>query len=92
MIELARYFYKTFIFDPLAGGNGKIQMDEIAKLTLLVMIVRDSIKEGLSVAQVYPDIYWIMIFSAIFAIAAIKPVVIGFATNKLKEHAEKSTD
>lgn len=66
-------FYQTYVFDPLAGGNGKIQMDEIAKAILLIMICRASYHEGQSPAQAYPDIYWIMIFTSVCAIAAIKP-------------------
>jgi hypothetical protein len=72
-------FYTTYIFNPLAGGNGKVQMDEIAKAILLVMIVKASQREGKSVEQVYPDIYWIMLFASVCAIAAIKP---GFAAFK----------
>jgi hypothetical protein len=70
--------YKTYIFDPLAGGNGKIQMDEIAKAILLVMICRASFREGESPDQIYPDIYWICIFAAVCAIAAIKPAFSKF--------------
>lgn len=65
--------YRTYIFDPLAGGNGKIQLDEIAKATMIVMICMASAREGKSTEQVYPDIYWIMIFASYAAIAAIKP-------------------
>jgi hypothetical protein len=73
MIKLFKDFYRTYIFDPLAGGNGKIQMDELAKAILLVMIVRASIKEGLTAEQMYPDVYWLSIFAAVCVIAGIKP-------------------
>lgn len=73
MIKFLSYLYRTFFFDPLAGGNGKIQMDEIAKATMLVMICIASYREGSAPEQMYPDIYWIMIFAAVCAIAAIKP-------------------
>jgi hypothetical protein len=73
MIRFLNYIYRTFFFDPLAGGNGKIQMDEIAKAILLTMICVASFREGKSNDQVYPDIYWIMIFASVCAIAAIKP-------------------
>lgn len=73
MIKFFKYLYTTFFFDPLAGGNGKIQMDEIAKAVFVVMIIRASIKEGASPEQVYPDIYWIMLFASVCAVAAIKP-------------------
>jgi hypothetical protein len=70
--------YKTYVFDPLAGGNGKIQMDEMTKAVLVVMICRASWKEGISPEQVYPDIYWICIFASVCAIAAIKPAFSKF--------------
>ncbi len=73
MVKFLSYIYKTFFFDPLAGGNGKVQMDEIAKAVMVVMICVASFREGSSIEQVYPDIYWIMIFAAVCAIAAIKP-------------------
>lgn len=72
-MKFLKDLYRTYIFDPLAGGNGKIQMDEMAKAILLIMICRASWKEGLSPEQVYPDVYWISIFAAVCAIAAIKP-------------------
>jgi hypothetical protein len=72
-MKFLKDLYRTYIFDPLAGGNGKIQMDELAKAILLVMICRASWKEGISPEQVYPDVYWISIFAAVCAIAAIKP-------------------
>lgn len=73
MIKFFASLYKTYIFDPLAGGNGKIQMDEIAKAVFIVMIIRASIKEGETPEQMYPDIYWIMLFASVCAVAAIKP-------------------
>lgn len=73
MLKIVKYFYNTFFFDPLAGGNGKVQMDEIAKAILIIMICFASAREGKSTDQVYPDIYWIMIFASYAAIAAIKP-------------------
>lgn len=83
MIKFFNHIYKTFFFDPLAGGNGKVQMDEIAKAILLVMICVASFREGSSTEQVYPDIYWIMIFASVCAIAAIKP-----AFGKKEVHSE----
>lgn len=73
MIKFFKSVYQTYIFDPLAGGNGKIQMDELTKAVMVVMICRASYKEGISPEQIYPDVYWICIFAAVCAIAAIKP-------------------
>jgi hypothetical protein len=80
-----KYLYQTFFFTPLAGGNGKIQLDEMTKAVLVIMICRASYKEGISTEQVYPDIYWIMIFASVCAIAAIKP---AFGKKEVKDHSE----
>lgn len=85
MIKAIKYVYHTFIFKPLAGGNGVIQMDEMTKAVLVVMICRAAYKEGLSTDQVYPDVFWICIFGAVCAIAAIKP---AFGKKEIK-HEDK---
>jgi hypothetical protein len=85
MIKFLKDVYKTYVFDPLAGGNGKIQMDELAKAVLVIMIIRASIKEGASPDQVYPDIYWISLFASVCAIAAIKP---AFGKKEVKNEGE----
>lgn len=83
MIAWFNKIWMTYIFTPLAGGNGKIQMDELTKAVLVVMICRASFREGTSVEQVYPDIYWIMIFTSVCAIAALKP-----AFGKFKQYID----
>jgi hypothetical protein len=70
--KLLLYLYNTFIFDPLAGGNGKIQTSELAQWGLLIMIFRASFNEGKNVEQYYPDIYWTMLFAAVISIAGLK--------------------
>lgn len=72
MIKALKYIYTTFIFDPLAGGNGKIQTAELAQWVLVIMICSASIKEGKSAEQVYPDMYWFCLFTAVCAIAGLK--------------------
>lgn len=72
MKKLLLYIYKTFFFDPLAGGNGKIQTSELAQWVLVIMICRASWKEGVGAEQVYPDVYWFCIFTAVCAIAGFK--------------------
>jgi hypothetical protein len=73
VINWLKDIYRIYVFDPLAGGNGKIQMDEMAKAILLIMIICASIKEGASAEQLYPDMYWVSIFAGVCGIAAIKP-------------------
>lgn len=68
------YIYKTFFFEPLTGGNGKIQTSEYVQWILVIMIIRASIREGQSIEQVYPDIFWIGIFTVVASIAGFKHV------------------
>lgn len=91
MIKWFNKIWHTYVFIPLAGGNGKIQMDELTKAVLVVMICRASLQEGRSVEQVYPDIYWIMIFTAVFAIAAIKPAF-GKFKDYINDNKVSNTD
>lgn len=86
MIRWLNTVYRTLFFDPLAGGNGKVQMDEIAKAVMIVMICMASAREGKSTEQVYPDIYWIMIFSSYAAVAAIKPAFSKLVSKKENEN------
>jgi hypothetical protein len=67
-----RYLYREWLFNPTAGGNGKIQMDEIAKWIILGYAWRANELEGASAEQVYPDVYWFSIFFSIAAISGIK--------------------
>ena len=73
MIKWLNKIWQTYVFDPLAGGNGKVQTSELAQWVLIGMIIRASYREGQSAEQVYPDIYWTMLFLSVCAIAAIKP-------------------
>lgn len=84
MKKFFQYVYQTFIFDPLAGGNGKVQTSEITQWVLVVMICSASIKEGKSAEQLYPDIYWTMIYLTVAAIAGLK-VAFPKRENEVKE-------
>lgn len=66
--------WKTYIFDPLAGGNGKIQTSEYAQWALIAILVLASRREGMNPGQDLPDTFWIMIPSAVAAIAGFKIV------------------
>jgi hypothetical protein len=72
VFDFLKYIYQTFIFTPLAGGNGKIQMAELVRAVMVFEFIRASIQEGLTVEQVYPDSFWVSMIAAICAIAAIQ--------------------
>lgn len=72
MINWFNKIWQTYIFHPLAGGNGKIQTSELAQWVMVYLTIRASVLEGNSAEQVYPDIYWICLLGAVCAIAGIK--------------------
>lgn len=72
VFQFLSYVYQTYIFTPLAGGNGKIQMAELVRAVMVIEFIRASIQEGVTVEQVYPDSYWLGMIGAICAIAAIQ--------------------
>lgn len=85
MIKWFNKIWMTYIFTPLAGGNGKIQMDELAKGILLGMIISASIKEGRTPEQMYPDSYWTFLFMAVFGIAGLKYIMPKKDVNKVSD-------
>jgi hypothetical protein len=85
-----KYVYKTFIFTPLAGGNGKIQMDELAKGLIIAICVWSINKDANRTHEwaYFSDAYYLSLFGAFFAIASIKPIAAAItanATNKTDE-------
>ena len=74
MLKWLSRIYDTYVFTPLAGGNGKIQMEEYARTALLVQTLYSAYLEGKGPEQLYPDIYWIMILTAICTIAGMKHI------------------
>lgn len=77
-----KYVYQTFIFNPLAGGNGKVQMDELAKAIIIVLCIW-SINRDAHRTHSWPyfsDAYYLSLFGALFAIASIKPIASAIAT------------
>lgn len=79
LFVLFRYgarIYKDLIFTPLAGGNGKVQMDELAKAIILGTFVLSATVEAFrapGTPQVFSNEYYFALLLSVCAIAAIKP-------------------
>jgi len=86
--------YKKFIFDPLAGGNGKIQMDEMAKGVVIGIIIWAVQRDGYRTHEwaYFTDTFYAALLAGLFAIAAIKPVASVMKHNKTKNDNEKESD
>jgi hypothetical protein len=67
--------FKELIFTPLAGGNGKVQMDELAKGIVLVVLILASYKDGTRTHewQYFSDSFYAILLAAVCGIASIKP-------------------
>jgi hypothetical protein len=72
-----KYVYQTFIFTPLAGGNGKIQMDELMKGIIAVMFIWAMHRDGHREHEwpYFSDVFYASLLAAVCAIAAIKPIL-----------------
>lgn len=77
LVVVLLIYRRQLIFDPLAGGNGKIQMDELAKGVIVGAFIYAVYKEGErnDLSQVvFNDTFYAILLAGVFAIAAIKPV------------------
>lgn len=87
-----KYIYQTFFFSPLAGGNGKIQMDELVKGIVVFMFIWCVRKDALRTHEwaYFSDAFYGVLLAGIFAIAAIKPAV--SILNSMKNGKDKGTN
>lgn len=71
-----KWLFITFVFDPIAGGNGKVQMDELAKAVILSLTIWSVLKDGNRSHEwtYFSDAFYMTMLGGLFAIAAIKPV------------------
>jgi len=76
VILYGKKIYQDLLFTPLAGGNGKVQMDEMAKAVILAVFVYSVYIEAhrKTVEHVFTDMYFASLLLTVCAIAAIKPL------------------
>lgn len=74
VLRWGRTAYKELIFNPLAGGNGKVQMDELAKFVVIVAFAFSSYIEGrrTSESHIFSDAYWFALLGSISIIGGLK--------------------
>lgn len=77
LIWKGNYIFQNFVFKPLAGGNGVIQMDEITKANIVAMVWYALVKEatrGTMDQHVFSNEFFLFIFLALFSIAGLKHI------------------
>lgn len=91
IIRYGRNIYRDLLFTPLAGGNGKVQMDELAKLVILVVFVYSAVVEATRKVEhhIFTDTYFFSLLLTVCAIAAIKPL---FSNLNILKGQEKKED
>lgn len=93
MLVIAAWYgktgFKVFIFEPLAGGNGHIQMDELAKGIVLGILILATYRDGNRIHEwtYFSDAFYAILLAGVFGIAAIKP-----ATDVLTSYFNKKKD
>lgn len=77
-------YREKLVFEPLSGDDRKIQMDELGKAVILAVFVFCVYQEayrGDMEQHIFSDMFYFILLGAVFAIAAIKPVM-DFASFK----------
>lgn len=85
--------FLELIFNPLAGGNGKVQMDELAKGVVLIILILASYKDGNRVHEwsYFSDSFYAILLAGVFGIAAIKPASSVLTSYFTKTKPEEET-
>lgn len=68
---------KKLLWEPLSGGNGHVQMDELSKFIILGLLIFcvyvEATRENLD-KQVFSDTFYLILLGGAFSIASIKPI------------------
>ena len=74
VIRYGKILGKILLFDPLAGGNGKVQMDELAKFLILIVFVWWAYIEATRTVEhhIISDTQFMAVLGAVCIIAGIK--------------------
>lgn len=76
ILRYGKKIYTDLLFAPLAGGNGKVQMDELAKAVILAVFVFSVLVDAFRKTEhhIFTDTYYFALLLSVCAIAAIKPL------------------
>jgi hypothetical protein len=93
IILYGKKIYQDLLFTPLAGGNGKVQMDELAKLVILIVFVYSAVVEATRKTEhhIFTDTYFFSLLLTVCAIAAIKPLFSNLNILKGKDPEKNET-
>jgi hypothetical protein len=83
-----KVLFRGLFLEPIRGGNGKTQMNELAKWVMVWVLVYMVHLEGQGVEQVYPESWGWAIIMGIFLIAGYKDTV-TMVGDVLKEKFKK---
>lgn len=74
ILRYGKWLFHNLVFVPLAGGNGKVQMDEMAKAIICVIFILSALWEGTRQHEwhIFSDAYWFALLGTICLIAGIK--------------------
>jgi len=74
LMRYGKTIYQEFIFTPLAGGNHKIQIDELAKGVILFVFVLTSMLDAFRETEyrLFSDGFYLSLLTAVAIIAGIK--------------------
>jgi hypothetical protein len=64
--------FDAIFWQPLRGGNGVTQPDELAKYTITMLGIYMVYREGISEVQLYTDTEFGIVFSAVVAITGVQ--------------------
>lgn len=85
LLVIGMFLHRKEFIIALRGGNGKAQMDELAKgaiVGLLVFTVYQEAYRADLTRQVFSDTFYLILISGVFSIAAIKPTMEVLAKKK----------
>ena len=91
VVVLVIVYRQKLIWEPLSAGNGHVSMDEAAKGILLVVFGWGVWKEGTRIdldKRVFDDTFFLILVSAVFAIANIRVDISQIMTKKKTHEVE----
>lgn len=78
LLVIGMFLHRKEFIVALRGGNGKAQMDELAKGAIVGLLIftvyQEAYRSDLS-KQVFSDTFYLILISGVFSIAAIKPAM-----------------
>lgn len=75
-VRFGKYIHQEYIFNPLAGGNGKIQINEIAQGSIVALFIYSVHKEATRDHEwaIFAEAYWWSLMFGIFSVAGLKHI------------------